>query len=138
MFKYNTAFKGVFSCDTIPKKKMKNNESIIVNLSKYNEKGTHFIVFMIINKKLHIIDSLNLLKYNKYISRYIKKYNKHVYPSFRIQDYNSEFCGFFCMSFIMYCTSYNVSNYYKKFLKRKLKKNDLISIKIIKSCIKKQ
>lgn len=137
LYRYDINFKGVYSSDTIPRKKLNNNESIIVNLSKIKQKGTHFIAIKIINNELYIADSLKLQYYNKYIMSYIKRYNIVHYAPFPIQSLYSIYCGFFAMSFVMYSNNKTFNQFYNLFFKRMLSKNDAISIKIISNCISK-
>lgn len=137
LFQYTKYFKGVYSCDDIPSTQLLDKQSIIVNLSKTTEIGTHFIAFIKLKNTLYIFDSLKLDMYNEYISEYIKTYRcKKKHSLFRIQSYDSEFCGFYCMAFVMFCTFNYFRQFYTLFVKRKTQLNENRCISIIIYCIK--
>ena len=67
-------FKGVFSSDTIPKvtfTRLTPVTSIIINLSKSSEKGTHFIALIFKNAKINYFDSFGQVCTNENIIIYI-------------------------------------------------------------------
>ena len=100
MDKISRSFQGTYSIDNIPT--IKNNDfSIIINLSKQNKKGSHFVA--IFNKQNRIIyfDSLGSQNIHRTLQKYIKKYKKQVtYSNIQLQHIFSNHCGFFvCHSF---------------------------------------
>ena len=133
MDKISRSFQGTYSIDNIPT--IKNNDfSIIINLSKQNKKGSHFVA--IFNKQNRIIyfDSLGSQNIHRTLQKYIKKYKKQVtYSNIQLQHIFSNHCGFFCMSFIL-CLENDVTfnNFLDFFYRKKLHLNDNICIDIIK------
>ena len=131
-------FKGVFPCDSIPDFSKGEFFSCIVNLSKQNEKGTHFIGISLLKNVIIYFDSYGLETINLTIEQYLKKYRKQViYSNVQLQHLFSSHCGFFCISCIL-CLENNIP--FHKFLnifhKKDLYLNDYISIKIITGFIK--
>lgn len=94
-------FEGVYSSDNIPLLK-KIKSSLILNFDKENEPGSHFIA-VFLNRKKHLLyfDPLNLGFTPVNIALYINKYKKCFNLSQNMQNYESSFCGFYCMLFII-------------------------------------
>ena len=71
MNKISRTFYGTFSIDNIPEI---NNDvfSVIVNLSKRNEKGTHFIAVSSRKNKIIYFDSLGNQNINLTLTKYLK------------------------------------------------------------------
>ena len=137
MEKISSSFRGTFSIDKIPMFKEKNF-SIIVNLSKENEKGTHFIGISLLKNVIVYFDSYGVETINLTIEEYLKKYRKKIiYSNIQLQHLFSSHCGFFCISCIL-CLENNIPfhKFLKIFHKKDLYLNDYISIKIITSFIK--
>ena len=128
-------FKGVFSSNEISNLNLKPNCCIIVNFSNNNEKGSHFIVIFNKNNTMIYFDPLNIKK--QFIPKNIKKYLKNShrkikYLNCNIQSFNSTYCGFFCIGFILHMYNTNKENSFKKLFNIKdLIKNDGIIIQII-------
>ena len=85
MKKISCSFKGTFSIDKIPTYK-DEKFSIIVNLSKENEKGTHFIGIMSSKDTIIYFDSYGIEHINLTIEKYLKKYRKKYF--IRMFNYN--------------------------------------------------
>lgn len=75
MEKISSSFRGTFSIDKIPMFK-EEKFSIIVNLSKENEKGTHFIGISVSKNVVVYFDSYRLETIDLTIEKYLKKYGK--------------------------------------------------------------
>ena len=75
MKKISCSFRGTFSIDKIPTFK-DEKFSIIVNLSKENEKGTHFIGISSSKDTIIYFDSYGIEHINLTIEKYLKKYRK--------------------------------------------------------------
>ena len=136
MEKISSSFRGTFSIDKIPMFK-EEKFSIIVNLSKENEKGTHFIGISVSENVVVYFDSYGLETIDLTIEKYLKKYGKKIFHSnIQLQHFFSSHCGFFCISFIL-CLENNIPfhKFLKMFHKKDLYLNDYISIKIITSFI---
>ena len=133
MNKISKTFWGTFSIDNIPL--IKNDIfSVIVNLSKQNEKGTHFIAVSSRKNRIIYFDSLGNQNIDITFKKYLKKYKKQIiYSNFQLQNLFSNHCGFFCISFIL-CMENNISleNFLKIFNRKNLYLNDYICIEIVK------
>lgn len=130
------SFLGVFPSCTYPMlNKRLNKFSIIFNTDRHDEKGEHFVAVSCNNSTLYYFDSFGRKCNNKDIKLFIKKNlngKKYVYNKKCIQDINSTFCGFFCLSFIISLNKnvpFNV--FLKKFSLSNLNDNHNIVTKII-------
>ena len=85
MEKISSSFRGTFSIDKIPMFK-EEKFSIIVNLSKENEKGTHFIGISVSENVVVYFDSYVLETIELTIEKYLKKYGKKYF--IQIFNYN--------------------------------------------------
>jgi hypothetical protein len=95
-----STFLGVYPADSIPNIN-KFNVSIIFNLSKHYEPGTHYVAVYITNKKIYYFDSYGKPLTNKYIKKNLLKINLPIfYHNRSIQSKNSIFCGFFALSYL--------------------------------------
>ena len=61
------SFRGTFSLDNIPTFE-EETFSVIVNLSKVGERGSHFIALFILENKIWYFDSFGTLQINKIIN----------------------------------------------------------------------
>ena len=137
MKKISLSFRGTFSLDNIPTFE-DETFSVIVNLSKVGEKGSHFIALFILENEIWYFDSFGALQINTIIEKYLKKYRKTIlYTKTLIQHPRSSPCGFFCISFIL-CIENKIPPkiFFKMFPKDKLYINDYIRIAIINFYIK--
>ena len=72
-----STFLGVFSCDKIPRSLCnKRKFSVIVNLSKFNQKGTHWVAIFRDQSKLIYYDAVGLPLINKDITRFLKSFDQ--------------------------------------------------------------
>jgi len=137
MKKISCSFRGTFSIDKIPTFK-DEKFSIIVNLSKENEKGTHFIGIMSSKDTIIYFDSYGIEHINLTIEKYLKKYRKKIlHSNVQLQHVFSSHCGYFCVSFIL-CLENNIPlhKFLTIFHKKDLYLNDYICIQIITTFIK--
>lgn len=94
-------FYGVFPCD-LPPKPVKSKFFVIFNLSKHNEKGTHFVAIFYNSKKLYYFDPLGDKLTNGDILNFIKTLKrKLIEENVKIQSDLSDFCGFFCLGYLL-------------------------------------
>ena len=101
MKKISWSFRGTFSCNNIP---IFNDEnfSLIVNLSREGEIGTHFIAIIISSNQILYFDSFGIQNTNDDIKKYLKKYKRKIsYSKNQIQHLSSSHCAFFCISFVL-------------------------------------
>ena len=92
-------FIGVYSRDNLPNK-IKDG-AYVINLDEYSDIGTHWIALYINNKTVTYFDSFEL----EHIPKKVKKFigNRNIISSiYRIQNYDSIMCGYFCIGFIDY------------------------------------
>ena len=138
MFNISKSYKGTFSCDNIPLFKNKKI-SIICNLSKEKENGSHFVGVYFLKDKIFYFDSFGMKNNNIYLKKYLKKYEKKVIHSKKqIQHMFSNHCGFFCMLFILFLENkFTLEYFLNVFDKQNLFRNDNICIKLIQDFIKK-
>ena len=134
-------FLGVFPCDLI---KFKSKTfSLICNLSKHNEVGTHFVALFCRNKKLTFFDPLGDKLENKFIIKFLDKLNltKLSDLKLKIQNDESSFCGFYCIAFLIACYENKLLQFFSKMKRCKnneeiCKINDINCIKFICKYIK--
>ena len=96
-------FKGVFSADTIEHDVLSMKRFIIVcNLSTEYEAGSHFVTIVYWDGVLMFLDSLalNVTKYD-YIMTALNELTimEVLYLRNRVQDFNSNACGYYCIFF---------------------------------------
>lgn len=100
-------FKGVFACDTLPKR-TSYPAVFIVNLSRKTEIGSHWIaVYMHSHLDCYYFDSFGLPPKNKFIVMFLKKHAKRIYYNKRqIQHISSikygKYCCLFCICVLKY------------------------------------
>ena len=140
-----SSFYGVFPCDAYPIIK-KKNFSIIFNLSKHDEVGSHFIALIKNEKNIYYFDSFGKKCKNSYILKFMKKFNLPIlHNGFQVQDRSSSYCGLFCLFFIIFFNFYTYTNLFSDFSKlfhyqsslNKIKHNDVVLKKYIFSFIHK-
>jgi hypothetical protein len=127
-------FLGVFPCDLHPKVGRRKTFCLIFNLSKHNEKGTHFVAIFASKDALFYFDPFGKKISNSYVKKFIDriirtrqlKQNKKC-----IQSKTSIFCGFYCLSFLLsQKIGVSIKNYLSIF-DSDLNKNDEITIDFI-------
>ena len=92
-------FIGVYSRDNLPDKV--KDEAYIINLDEYSDIGTHWIALYVNNTTVTYFDSFGI----EHIPKEFKKFigNRNIISNiYRIQNYNSIICGYFCIGFIDY------------------------------------
>lgn len=135
--KYLKNYQGTFSCNGIKKPNLNIDISTyIFNLSKMNEKGSHLVAIQINSKdkKVTYFDSFGFPCTNKDILSFIFSVNnKYEYNSNQIQSFDSNYCGMYCLAFVMYHDSNKkFINFLKMFNSDNLFKNDNIVVNYIK------
>ena len=90
------SFLGVYPSDSIPEVKNLNNSSIIFNLSKHTESGTHYVAVFFNNNKNFYFDSYGKTLTNYFIKKNLRKFKLPIFFQTRsIQHQNSIFVA--CM-----------------------------------------
>ena len=95
-YKNEPRFNGVYSRDDLSKIK---NGAYVINLDEYAGIGTHWIALFVKNNDVIYFDSFGV----EYVPQEIKTFigQKDTKANvFRIHDYNSIMCGYFCILFI--------------------------------------
>lgn len=131
------SFLGSYPCDLHPKVNNKTIFCVIFNLSKHNEKGTHFVAIFADEKNMFYFDPLGDKCKNKNILKFIDKEKKKrtiVNQLPIIQSQDSIFCGFYCIGFLLAMTKNYVPNhFFAQFDFNNLIKNDKIIINFIQN-----
>ena len=131
-------FIGTFPCNILPEIEGKESFSVIFNESRHDEEGTHFVAVFANKEKIFYFDSLGLKCENKYINSFIETSGREIKENnVQIQSYNSIFCGYFCLSFIIFMTKkYEYDKYFEIFSKNNLKLNDTITVDLLLAMMK--
>ena len=115
-------FIGVSSRDNLPDK-IKDG-AYVINLDEYSDIGSHWIALYVNNKTVTYFDSFGI----EHISKEVKKFvnNKNIIANiFRIQNYDSIMCGYFCSGFIDYMfKGKSLKDHTNLFSPNNFKKND--------------
>lgn len=136
---YLKTFVGVYPCDIQPDVGEDEIFSVIFNESKHNEEGTHFVAIYANKRYLYYFDSLGLKLENKYIEMFCGLQGRQLIESKKqVQSFDSLFCGYFCVCFIMYMeATMDFSQFCNHFCKSNLKINDTIVVDFIIKLAKK-
>lgn len=126
-------FLGVFPCDVHPKINNKPEFYIIFNLSKHNETGSHFVCLYSNKKNIFYFDSFGEKLKNEEINNFVKNQKGKIKENtVKIQCDQSDFCGFFCLGFLISKKmKLPQSKFFSKFHRTKLDQNDKKIIKFI-------
>ena len=115
-------FIGVYSRDNLPDK-IKDG-AYLIHLDEYSDIGTHWITLYVNNKTVTYFDSFGI----EHIPKEVKKFldNRNVISNiYRIQNYDSIMCGYFCIGFIDYMfKGKSITDYSNLFSPNNFKKND--------------
>ena len=115
-------FIGVYSRDNLPDK-IKDG-AYVINLDEYSDIGTHWIALYVNNKTVTYFDSFGIGHIPKEVKKFIG--NRNILSSiYRIQNYNSIMCGYFCIGFMDYMfNGKSLTDYTYLFSPNNFKKND--------------
>ena len=134
-------FVGVFSSDDLPSDPLELPCCLIANLSKRNQKGSHFVAMYIDEKnQLYYLDSFGFLPpiWNKCLMKFLPPWiEKNTFKSIlshSIQDFRSLFCGWYVAAFCLSVGNNLMSpqRFVKIFVKKPKSKNDEIVTRFIK------
>ena len=137
---YCKYFHGVYSSNTIPQDlKKKTFFCVVVNLSRDDEPGSHFVSVIKNKETLFYLDSLLLDAKKEILHSVISEDIISIKMlSERIQSVQSNFCGFYC---ILFCLLYEeivkysrLPNFYVD--EYNLTKNDKLCLQYIVNCMK--
>ena len=101
-------FVKVFSSDDLPSDPLELLCCLVANLSKRNQKGSHFVAMYIDEKnQLYYFDSFGFLPpiWNKCLMKFLRPWiEKNTFKSIlshSIQDFRSLFCGWYVTTFCL-------------------------------------
>ena len=77
------------------------NGAYVINLDEYSDIETHWIVLYVNNKTVAYFDRFGIEHIPKEVKKIIDNINI-ISNIYRIQNYNSIMCGYFCIAFIDY------------------------------------
>ena len=98
-YQNESRFIGVDSRDNLPDK-IKDGGYVII-LDEYYDIGTHWIALFVNNKTVTYFDSFGIEHILKEVKTFIG--NRNIISNiYRIQNYDSIMCGYFCIGFIDY------------------------------------
>ena len=125
-FKDEKRFNGVYSRNNLPKLK---KGSYVINLDHSKNAGTNWVVIFVKKDEVIYFDSFGIEYIPKEIMEKIKHSslgNKNIKTSiFRIQDYSSVMCGYFCILSIEYMlNNKTLTDFTNLFSPWNFKKND--------------
>jgi len=130
------SFLGVYPSDSMPAIKNFKSTSIIFNLSKHSEAGTHYIAVFFNNNKIFYFDSYGKKLTNYNIKKNLSQFNLPIYYHKRtIQHKSSIFCSLFALAYLK-VTQKNKkppSYFYTLFKHPPSKENDKIVTKVLLS-----
>lgn len=138
MKKVSKIFKGVYSCNTLPNLKSQKKFSIIVNLSRDDQQGTHWVSIFRNGKILLYYDSLGLPLTNRDINTFLCTINKEYdYNLFQNQCYDSYNCGFYCLFFCLMVEKGMSFDEFKALFSKNCRKNDMKIVELLTHALKK-
>lgn len=126
-YQRNNVYKGVFPCDSLPKK-FSLPAIFVINLSPHNEPGSHWVaVYISPNRYAFYFDSFGLPVKNSFIIRFLRAHSvRNIYNKKQLQHITSKKCGQFCcvfaISILKKCT---IPSFISKFCKN-LFVNDIV------------
>lgn len=131
-------FLGVYPCDIHPAINKRKNFSVIFNTGDSTTSGEHFVCLYKNRKNIFYFDSFGNKPDDKNILLFLKKFNvKLIWNSVKIQSDNSNFCGFYCLAFLLSIEhKINFNKFIMLFNKNNLNDNDKIVIYFILKQIK--
>ena len=110
--------------------KLNDGDIFIINTDKAVGKGKHFVAMKNVNGCTMYFDSFGMEMLPETIKLAKTKGDEIVRNTYRIQDINSEKCGYFSIDFLERAHDYNsYLNWLLNFSPRNFEKNDKIIIK---------
>ena len=136
-FKVLNNFISVFPCDIHPDVTGMKTFSLIFNESPHNEEGSHFVCVYATEKRVYYFDSMGLALENNYIKMFTYSCGRPVTSKIvQLQSFESNFCGFFCLCFLIYMSRGLPFNSFFHCFSKDLRLNDGIVVEFIKNMLK--
>ena len=115
-------FNGVYSRDNLYDKV--KHGPYVINLDEYSDIGTHWIALYANNKTVTYFDSFGIEHIPKEVKKIVNNKNK-IAIIYRVQNYDSIMCGYFCVGFTNYMfKGKSLTNFTNLFSPNNFKKND--------------
>ena len=128
-YQHEARFNGVYSRDNLSRIK---DGAYIINLDEYSDTGTHWVALYVggaspkdvKNNDVTYFNSFGVEHVPKEITKFIS--NKNIKANiFRIQEYDSIICGYFCIGFINFMLAGKTSTEFTNlFSPNNFKRND--------------
>lgn len=130
-------FIGCFPCDIQPNVSKLKTFAVVFNESKHDEAGSHFVCVYASESRIFYFDSMGLALENDHIKLFVYSCQRPVTLIARqIQSFESNFCGFFCLCFLLYMSKNLPPDNFFKCFSSELKLNDKIVLDFIKKMVK--
>lgn len=128
----------VLPCDLLKNENFLKISKFIINLSPSNDAGSHYVALSIKKKTCIYFDPYGFPCVNKDILDVLEKNNKKIrYVSKVVQTSISYFCGYFCLSFLIFQENeVSIKTFASLFSSSDVKKNEKKCVEIIKRRIK--
>ena len=95
-------FLGCFPFDRLPPFPTSLPKSMIINTHASNESGEHWVALVFTETQCYYFDSFGLPTVPLNIKMYLQPHYKEItYLDYRIQDSSSNYCGAYCVSFVL-------------------------------------
>ena len=105
----------------MPKNDIKSG-AYVINLDEYRDIGTHWVALYVNNQTATYFDSFGVEHIPREIMKFITR-KEIITNIYRIQEYDSVMCGYFCIGFINFmCNGKSLTDYTNLFLPNDLKK----------------
>ena len=100
------------------------NGAYVINLDEYSDVGTQWIALYVNNKTVTYFDSFGIEPIPKEVKKFVG--NRNIISNiYRIQNYSSIMCGYFCIGFIDYMfKGKSLTDYTNLYSPNNFKKND--------------
>ena len=123
-YQHDSRFNGVYSRDNLPNKV--KDGAYVINLDEHSNIGAHWVALYVNYKTATYFDSFGI----EHIPKEIKNFtnNKNIITiTYRVQNYDSAVCGYFCIGFIDYMfMGKSLTDYTNLFSPNNFKKNDSV------------
>lgn len=122
-------FRGVFPSDKLPESIQRFPAAFVANVDPEGKPGSHWCAFYFNNEQDgEFFDSYGLKPgdYNSYFQAFLNKHSKKwSYNQRRLQDFDSNVCGHYCLYYLTYrCRNVSMKTIVDHFSARNFRQND--------------
>ena len=134
---FSNCYKGTYSSNNLPNNlKSSNHFSIIVNLSSYNEPGTHWVAIYRKDSYLVYFDSLGLPPIVRDVELFLRNINPNYETNvFEYQCFSSAMCGFYVILFVLLMEKGFSFHKFRNLFTNNCKRNDKRVVLLLKHVI---